>query len=253
MTTKSIDKLNWLNPDIKLLKANSSWVLPQLTAFVARTLVPVHLDSNKLSPSLTLKALANRCDLHKVQFTSKWDSPNVSKLEYKNILEFLTTRVRGDILAEPQTKATRWAANVPIVFAALKEINNIPYASWDLDCDKAKFLVDQPNLEVFKTKPVNFTTSELLEFRQLALEVKTGKSSGTLRKPESTTSVVNQTNKEFASLSRLVKLLALQLWVYQPHLVSSLALQNLSDWDKALEPLVSQEIFVDNQTNWFSD
>lgn len=224
----------------------TSWVLPQLTSFLAPIGASVPRNSEGMyTASAFLEML-------KVWYI---DSGQYSPEFVKGVLKFITAKNRGDIVGR-QTTTTRYAANVPIVFAAFKQNRNIPYSAWDLTDPKLSHILDPKLLELLQlmsTYTPKWSPEELLELRDLASYIKTGKSAGTRRNTLSMCTIYTVPDIEFNTLPNLGKVILLQTWVCHPSIRSEYGINSLEDVDAMAPSLVDEDIMTEKKVEIIHD
>lgn len=247
MNTKarSIRYINWESE--KVQTGNEHWVLPQVVAQIGANW-PLVRDGGTITPTLTLKgwiALAKAGDL-------TLDGSMVTTVGLKNLIAWLNTTPRGDILGAMKQggDGVRWSAPVPIILSAFKEFRGVQYSHWDWSDPNMKELVDRDIWEWSRHfhNQTTWTVEELIKFRVNALEVKSGRQQGTHRKPESCSQVYGVQDPEFKELPRLMKLSLVQLWCFHPRVRTDLMITNHMDLDRHPPPLVDSDILT-NPTN----
>lgn len=222
-------------------QANWATLLPQATALVA-DLPLVAGGSGLIDPQQTIVAWKNVTRSETYHFNGELISWSV----LANIVRYLLSSPRGSILDVKQTDKTglRWCAGVPLVLAAHKEYNSVPYERWDWRSPHMNHLLDPDLQEVVKYRGVafNWSVEQLEEFYHTTLQIKTGKKAGTVRNPVSTSTVYNVEDPDFKVLPRLVKLILLQLWCYHPSVRHNLMISDLSNYDNTAPPLVVDHV-----------
>lgn len=228
--------------DTKMLKANSSWVLPQVTALLGK--LPLARNNAELiSPTLSFKRIAREID--SITFSNGMP---VTKEALNNILKFVVRTNRSDILTGTQLNTPRYSAAVPFVLSAFKEQRNIAYSSWDISDEGIKFFLEPDWVEALEFKEVpRFSVTDLLDFRAKARTFRTGAKAGTERSINATTSITKTYNVNFDGLPKYWKLALCQTWVFHPTNRHPLAITNPYNIDEPAEPLVSGEIFETKQ------
>lgn len=205
---------------------------------------PIIKVGETYSPTETIKAwavLANRGGL-------EVEGTILTLGSVRAIVKWLTTSPRGDILTgmtQTKDQGVRYSAPVPLVLSAFKEFRGVGYNSWDWKDSNMSVLVDRDILEwsEYFYYPQVWSVEDLLQFRVGALEVKSGKQQGTVRKPESTSQVYGVTDPDFKRLPRLMKLSLTQLWCFHPRVRTNLMITNHMDLDSHPQPLVEDEVF----------
>jgi hypothetical protein len=241
---RDIYNIDWAETNMPLdpsmMKANSSWILPQLSALFA-SLPLARNEAGQLSVSLSLKRIAREIDA--VTFSNGMP---VSKEAINSMLKFVLRGNRSDILSGTQLANPRYSAAVPFVLSAFKESRNINYSSWDPTDPFLKYFLEDEwaNALTYEDVP-KFEKEDLLDFRAKARTFRTGPKSGTMRSINATTNIARIGVPEFDSLPKYWKLALCQTWVFHPTNRHHLAITNPYNIDTEAEPLVSGEIFSD--------
>lgn len=238
--SKSIRYINWETEQPQ--PGNEYWILPQLVAQIGSHW-PLVKAGEKYSATETIKGwatLANRGEL-------TLDGVQITLGSVKKIVAWMNTTPRGSILTGmTQTKdhGVRWSAPVPLVLSSFKEFRGVGYSRWDWKDPNMGVLVDKDIWEwsAFFGVEQPWGPDDLLQFRVNALEVKSGKHQGTVRKPESTSQVYGVTDPDFKRLPRLMKLSLTQLWCFHPSIRTNLMITDHMDLDNHPQPLVDTEV-----------
>lgn len=242
---KSISNINWEIEQI--LPENVNWALPQILADIGSNW-PIKKNASGLySFTDTLALWAQLMDNKQLLLGNNF----ISKNGCRQLLSWLNQAPRGQVLGSTARQTSkewiRYSAPVPLILSAFKQYRNVKYSHWDWTDSKRNWFFDDDfgaltNLGADLAN--KWTKEELLEFRQCALEVKSGLKQGTIRRPESTATVYGVTDSEFKKLPRLAKLALLQLWVFSPTLRTELMVTNPFSLDSYPEPLIETEIFT---------
>lgn len=238
--SKSIRYINWETEHIQ--PGNEYWILPQIAAGIGSSW-PLVKDGELYSPTQTIKRWASLANSGELEL----DGVCVSLGSVRAIIKWLTTSPRGDILTgmtQTRDQGVRWSAPVPLVLSFFKEFRGVKYSSWNWTDPNMAQLVDKDMYEwsQFFGVPQPWDQEQLLQFRVNALEVKSGKHQGTVRKPESTSQVYGVTDPEFKRLPRLMKLSLCQLWCFHPTVRTNLMITDHMDLDNHPQPLVDSEV-----------
>lgn len=228
--------------DLEVLKANSSWVLPQLTALLGK--LPLARGDNELiSATLSLRRIAKETD--SITFSNGMP---ITREAINAMLGFLLRKNRSDILSGTQLQSPRYSAAVPFLLAAFKEQRNIQYSSWDTSDPMFKYFIeDEWLLALTNLEVPHYTLEERLDFRAAARTVKTGPKAGTMRSINATTVISKVGDEVFDALPKYWKLALCQTWVFHPSNRHPLAITNPYNIDTPAEALVSGEIFETKQ------
>jgi hypothetical protein len=138
----------------------------------------------------------------------------------------------------------RYAANVPMALAALKQYKNIAYSEWDWTEPERAQLLDPDFVAYSSTfgQGISFSSTDLLVFRESSTLVKTGVKAGTYRTIPATTNILKSGVPEFDDLPKLTRLALCQTWIFQPSVYHNLMIVNINDLDKPAQPLVATEV-----------
>lgn len=224
-------------------KTQSNWatLLPQATAMIA-DLPLVAGPGGLIDPQQTILAWKNLTKNETYWFNGELINWNT----LAQVVRYLLSSPRGSILEVKQTdkQGLRWCAGVPLLLAAHKEFNSVPYERWDWNNNSMNHFLDPDLQEVLKYRGVtfNWTTEQLEEFYHTTLEIKTGKKAGNLRNPVSTSTVYNVEDQDFKVLPRLVKLMVLQLWCWHPSVRHNLMISDLHNYDNTAPQLVVDHV-----------
>ena len=241
--SKSIKYINWGRDTID--NVNAGWILPQVLAAIGNYW-PIAKDDNGLySFTETLRlwkqtTLSGGLDLEGTVL----DLDGVTAL-----MKWLTLAPRGEVLGtlkQTSTEGVRYSAPVPLILSAWKQYRDVPYGRWNWSDPNRRFFLDHDLLEWSNHfySSVGWGPEDLLQFRVTALEVKSGARQGTVRKPESCSSVFGVSDPEFKALPRLMKLSLCQLWCFHPSLRTDLMITNHVNLDSHPKPLVDGEILT---------
>lgn len=241
--SKSIKYINWSKDHID--PSNADWILPQLMAAVGNYWPIARGDHGLYSFTETLrlwktKVFEGGLDL---------DGSVLTLEDVQCVMKYLTLAPRGEVLGsirQTSVDGLRYSAPVPLILSSWKQYRGVQYSSWDWSDPNRRFFLDSDILEWSNHfgEPVGWGVDELLQFRVTALEVKSGSKQGTVRKPESCSSVFGVTDKDFKALPRLMKLSLTQLWCFHPSLRTDLMITDHMDLDSHPEPLVDGEIIT---------
>jgi hypothetical protein len=233
----------------KTVVANSSWILPQASAFIARVVNPQHTDDGRYSFSKTVD------DLRVRRGSLTFDDGTTCR-SLGSIIALLTHAPRGEVIGSTSgiKDNARWNAAVPLILAALKEYKDIDYSQWDwTDPARIEFL-DRDMYDYSKTfyTEYPFSKDELLEYQTNARTFKTGPKAGTQRSVAATTSISRTGNADFDNLPRLTKLALCQTWLFHPSKYNKFMITNPLDLDSPQVPLVPAEVIVTQPTTTYN-
>lgn len=224
--------------DWEWLTANCDWILPQALAKIAE--LPLVRSGDKVAFKTTLE---------------RWGDTGLNlgdrvldRKEFKSLLGWIHQAPRGRVLGSGRTQTHEswlsYSAPVPLVLSAFKRYRNLGYESWDWADPYHRYFLDPDLTECVPWfhQNLDFETDQLLAWRTEALTVKSGKTAGATRRPQSTAVAFNIKDPEFLELPRLVRLLVLQLWCYMPQFYNPYMIVNLSNLDQPQAPLVDSDI-----------
>lgn len=234
--------LDQLNPDNlkETLQHSATWVLPQVTALISRILRPQRVGT-KYSFKETVRDLVSR------QQDLTFDcGTRITTADLKGIFTILKASPRGSSLGSMKQvgDGIRYAANVPLVLAALKQYKSINYSEWDWTEPERANLLDPDFVkysEVFGNTP-DFSVHDLIQFRVNSTIFKSGTKAGTHRTIAGTTAILTSGVPEFDALPKLCKLSLCQTWIFQPSVYHNLMIVNTNELDSPQIPLVGTEV-----------
>lgn len=241
--SKSIKYIDWAVEKIDY--SNSTWILPQTLAAVGNYWPIVKGTNGLYSFTETLRMWKKLIVDGGLDLDGRvLDQPSVTAL-----MKYLTLAPRGEVLGSlKQTgpDGLRYSAPVPLILSSWKQYRGVGYSSWDWKDPNRRFFLDSDLLEwsEYFGQEVGWGPDELMQFRVTALEVKSGARQGTVRKPESCSSVFGVSDPQFKALPRLMKLSLCQLWCFHPNLRTDLMITDHMNLDSHPEPLVSSEIIT---------
>jgi hypothetical protein len=239
--TKSIRYINWSKDVID--SVNAGWILPQVLASIGNYWPIVRGKDGLYSFSATLRTWKEALARGELDL----DGNPVSQSDCTALLNWLCTSPRGNLLGtlkQTSGEGIRYSAPVPIILSSWKQYRDVKYNSWDWSDPAKRFFLDHDILEWSNHFGVQaaWGPDELTQFRVRALEVKSGTKVGTVRKPETCSSVFGVTDPEFKSLPRLMKLSLCQLWCFHPGVRTDLMITDHMNLDGHPEPLVAGEV-----------
>jgi len=224
------------------LAHSSNWVLPQITALLARVLVPKK-SGELYSFRETIKDLVTR------QPNLTFDGgESISVNQLKGIFTIVRSSPRGSSLGSMKQvgDGIRYAANVPLALAALKQYKNIKYCEWDWSEPERAQLLDPDFFNYSSTfnSNISFNNEDLERFRENSTVFKSGPKAGTHRSIAATTNILKSGIPEFDELPKLTRLALCQTWIFQPQVYHNLMIVNINDLDGPATPLVVQEVIT---------
>jgi len=229
------------------LAPNAHWVLPQLSATLARIIQPKKVG-NLYSFKATSDDLRSRVDSLTFE-----DSERMTVDHIKGMFLIVKHCPRGSSLGSMKQigDGIRYAANVPLALAALKQYKSIKYSEWDWTDPAKKLFLDKDMVEMsetfhmkspFSDGTLHWDEETLMQYQSNSRLVKTGKTAGKIRLLNATVSITKTGDEIFDNLPRFSKLALCQTWIFQPSLYHDLMISNLLDLDSPPIPLISTEV-----------
>lgn len=205
------------------LKAKASWLLPQVTAYIAKMPLPRN-DKGLIDPKSFRTENFGKDDWHK----GLWSY----------CLSFQRGLIVGSQTAE---EGKNYSAIVPLLMMPAKKFNHVPYSDWDRE--GLHHIVDENLLQAMLcTDKIEATTEEILKWRDNGLTIKTGASAGEKRSPMSYHKLYNITDTPLHSIGWLASVMVTQIWAAHPINRTNLMVLDYLDWDKMPTPLIDHEI-----------
>ena len=222
------------------LAHSANWVLPQVTALLARILVPKKIGE-LYSFKETIKDLVTRST--NLCFDC---GKQITLDDLKGIFNLIKASPRGSSLGSMKQigDGIRYAANVPLALAALKQYKSINYSEWDWTEPERGHLLD-PDFFSYSTTfgdHPSFSLEDLLVFREASTLVKSGARAGTHRTIAGTTNILKSGVVEFDSLPKLTRLSMCQTWIFQPQVYHNLMIVDINNLDSPAVPLVGNQV-----------
>ena len=204
------------------LTSHTSWFMPQLLAKFG-SFTAVKNASGQNSPLETLKANIG-------------DDPKLKGMY------FIACKLNRSALITGQTSPANapYCSLVPLILAAFKKYQNIPYSSWDRE--ELKYIVDK-NLYSAMTHftkenmPI-FSKDRLLELRDHGLTYRSGPKAGTARTVLGSWTLVGMKGTEFDGYPSLLMTMLTQLWCAHPSIRHEYMVLDPVNWDNTPEPLI---------------
>lgn len=202
------------------LKSNALWLLPQLTAHIAKM---------------------STCGFNTEEYVNSFGCDDF----HKGIFTLAKHPLRGDIIAKQYSSEVRnYCALVPLLLMPHKKFNGVKYSQWSLE--GLQTAVDV-NLYEAMTFDRNFvienTAEELLQIRQKGLTYASGKQIGQVRSAL-TTHKVYFLSGDLKKLPWLAQVMLFQIWCAHPSNRSDLMILDWRDWDSMPEPLIKTEVIT---------
>lgn len=196
------------------------WVYPQLIAEVAKW---------------TLKRNGSKIS------GKEFVQTNCVNARNKGIYWFLMWDKRA---LEKQYKFTQYCAITPLIMSAFKTMQGIKYSEWE----DTQYVVNPSLLEAVSIELPDYTTEELLQFREKGLIAQTGRAAGAM-KSALTTYGIYAMEKELedgraglGSVPQLARMILLQTWCAHPSNRSPYSILDIKDWDNMPEPLIAEDV-----------
>lgn len=216
------------------LTSHNSWMLPQISAHYGNwTLV---YSDGKVDPKATARLNAG---------SNKWELG----------LWKVVTKLRRGLLVKSQVTDVTYSALSPIILAAVKKFQGVPFSAWDIQpgCP----LVDEPLLEAMlwrdpdlfdESGSCTLGSDKLLEIRTIGLTTKSGAKAGAVAKPTSSWCLKGIRGTELGHAPKLAVTMLSQIWVAHPSLRNQYLILDPYNWDIMPEPLVNTKLFEEEVT-----
>lgn len=211
--------------DLLGLKTKASWVLPQLTAYIAKMNLP-RLEDGKVDCK----------EFIRTNFTDDW---------HYGLYRVCTYATRGKFVPNQYSEQFRgYSALVPLLMMPFKKFDGIEYKMWD--SPGLKSIVD-PNLYRAMTCNVNLdlTPERILENRVHGLTYKSGSKVGSMRNPATTYKLYGSLDGELSELPWLAQVMYTQIWMAHPCSRTNLMVLDWKDWDNMPEALITHEVYAE--------
>lgn len=136
-----------------------------------------------------------------------------------------------------------FCALTPLILAAHKKMNGIGYYEWD----SLEYAVNASLLEAMTTQVPDYSVEELLEWRNIGLTAKTGKSAGVVKSAISTYGIYGLEKQlpdgryGLGSFPQLVRIMLLQTWCAHPNNRNQYSILDPNAWETMPEPLIDEE------------
>lgn len=203
------------------LKTKGSWLLPQVTAHIAKMPLPRNAEG-KIDP---LKFLSDN-------FTDDW---------HKGLYHYCMAYQRGLIVGQQYTVPFRnYSALVPLLMMPAKKFNGVQYSEWDRE--KLKLVVDSQLYKAMTCEAPRLSTEEILENRTHGLVVKSGKEEGSVRNPATSFKLYGTATEAFGQLPWLAQVMAAQIWVAHPTNRTDVMVLDWENWDSMPAPLIVTDV-----------
>jgi hypothetical protein len=136
-----------------------------------------------------------------------------------------------------------------MILAGLKSSQGITYNSWR-EVPDLKYVLEPDMLAAVDLDDTDVEalyslgSERLLQIRNQGLTVKSGKTAGSVKNPETTWNLTGIQDTEIGSFPKLTQSIICQIWLAHPKNRRMNMILDFRDWDNMPEPLVSQELFV---------
>ena len=226
-----LEREDWCKEQNLLAKQN--WMWPQILAHYGRW------QPQRAGSSLDLQQTLK----HNIR--SEWDLG----------LWTLATKIpRGQLVKhQANPEHANWSSLVPIILAALKRDQNIPYQSWPR---QELHRVLQPQLwECILWADTetgqacgNLGSEELIQIRSQALVTRTGKTAGKPKNPLSTWTLTGLAGTALADTPKLISTMLCQVWVAHPSLRTGYMILDPWNLDKIPASLWGENLFTQEES-----
>lgn len=194
------------------LKGNAAWLLPQLTAHIARM---------------------STCGGNTLEYVDQFGQDDF----HKGIFTIAKHPLRGDIIAKQYSADARnYSALVPLLLMPHKKFNGMKYSQWSREGLHKAVDTNLYEAMTLEFAPEN-TVEELLTIRQHGLTVATGKSAGSVKSAVSTHRL-NFLTGDLKKIPWLAHVMLFQIWCAHPVNRTDLMILDWKDWDSMPKPLI---------------
>lgn len=199
------------------LKTKASWLLPQVTSYIAKMRLP---EGEKIDPLEFLKINFAVDDWH------------------KGLYLYCTVAQRGMIVPNQTTPEFKnYSALVPLLMMPFKKFNDVPYSRWSKL--NLNLLVDPSLYEAMTCEQViNLDSTRILEIRNQGLLVNSGKAAGTSRNAVTYHNLYKIQDTEIGELPWLAQVMITQIWAAHPTNRTNLMILDWLNWDAVPTPLI---------------
>jgi hypothetical protein len=243
------------------LKEKAMWLLPQVTAYIAKMKLPRDKDGR-----------VDSLEFLRANFTDEW---------HKGLYRYCTCFQRGLIVPNQYTETYKnYSALVPLLMMPFKKFDGVRYNSWkgapgdetlvynDPE-DPIKHILDPQLYLAMIIDPLDlsdrkFTTDEILATRAQGLLYKTGEKAGTSRNSISSFRLYGIDDTELGVEPWLTQVMTTQIWMAHPTIRTNLMVLDGANWDNIPDPLIESEILkpsnkpkhdhyhmvIDNDLSW---
>lgn len=209
---------------------HSSWLLPQLIAkFSTWTPIKSSTVEGKYSPRDTIiNAVGND--------------------ERLKGMYLVACKLNRSALIKGQTNPANanYCSLVPLILSAYKRFNDIPYSAWDRD--ELKYIIDKNLLKAVTFFPadhvLDFTTEQLLQFREHGLTIRTGPKAGQTKNILATWTLTGLQGTPLDGFPSLVTTMLSQIWVAHPSVRTNLMILDPINLDNMPSPLIDTDIGI---------
>lgn len=205
------------------LTAYNSWMLPQINAHLATWELKRNAEG-------TVDCMATAA--HNIK--TNWDI---------GLWKVITKLKRGSLVkAQSNPEFVNFSALVPIILAAHKRFNGVPYRAWKVEENCP--LIEASLLEAMLYEDEvcsDLGSDRLLEIREIGLTTKSGPNAGRMSKPTSSWCLRGIKDTELGSAPKLYGTMLTQIWVAHPSLRTEYMILDPGNWDRMPSPLVDEE------------
>lgn len=208
------------------LKANSSWILPQLLA---------HLGSYKFHPD-----------------AKEFMRINAGNDARELGIWHLVARVNRSAITKTQTSKEMlpYCSLVPLHMAAQKKFNNVPYSAWNRD--SLQYIMHPKLFEALNVEPIELSPDTILTLRDTGLRG---------RSPQTTFTLYGLGDTVLRSVNGYYIAMLTQIWCAHPANRNEYMILDPINLDNMPDPLIDVEMFTppkhttedDNIAPWMKD
>lgn len=200
-----------------------SWLLPQILAHYGKWRIA--LAEGQVDVQQTLRDNIGN---------SKWEL---------GLWRIVARLGRGHLVSnQSKPEGAPYSRLTPLILAGVKKYQGIEYKCWPRD--QIKFVVDEMLCDAMLANYENFTVEELLEARQLGLQIKTGAKSGQLKSALSTWKLTGVQQLRVGELPILAQTILCQIWAAHPSVRNEYMILNPKNWDDMPKPLLDSEVIT---------
>lgn len=194
------------------------------------------LDDTPVGPGIAGNEFDESCFcLSALQFLEA----NFKDEKMKGLHRFLMLDSRSSFIKQQyKGEARAYCTLVPTIMFAFKLYHDIPYSAWNHK--EAKYIMPQSLYEAatLPWEAMQYSTEELLAFRDKGLVWKTGEKAGQPRSPIYTHRLFGMGDTEFGKLPELAQVMLSQIWCAHPENRTKYMILDPIHWDSVPPSLI---------------